>query len=422
MLLLAVLLGSLHVLHLRAAVPLSKVDELVHLDYLIRAAEPRAVLDETDSLAPETMREAACRRSYAQRFPPCGRPHYDPASFTWEGYNPSASHPPLYYLATGLTARALRVPFGGVTYATWGRLLGLAWVLAGCYLALRVGETFEVPRRVLVAVIVMVAAAPAQLAASTMVNPDASALFAGALVVFAAVQVDREAWRWWAMPLCSFIALALDPTNAVAVIAALGYLALRMVADAGPGRRPRLWAAASGAGGAIVSVLAWQVLFRVASTARDMTGSPGAAVYAVESLPARLVVGADALFSMFMPLTTGFEAPVMKTEAVALLTRAVALVLVGGLVGTVLRARLRERSAAMAMATIGAMVVAGPLFILRNFYLAGGYFPIPQRYGLSALPALAVIVGIAAATSVGRAVVYIAAFGLYLASLIALMT
>jgi hypothetical protein len=53
-----------------------------------------------------------------------------------------------------------------------------------------------------------------------------------------------------------------------------------------------------------------------------------------------------------------------------------------------------SRSAALATAVVIAMVATGPFFVLTNFYLQGIFVAIPARYGLSALAALTVLLGL----------------------------
>jgi len=88
-------------LHTRTYTELSPIDELQHIDYVIKAGEfepPRV----NDLVGFEAMSEAACRGVDAPGYvgPLCGLDEYDPANFQENGVNSAAGQFPFYYTAT----------------------------------------------------------------------------------------------------------------------------------------------------------------------------------------------------------------------------------------------------------------------------------------------------------------------------------
>ncbi|MEP4653141.1 MAG: hypothetical protein ABJ314_23410, partial [Ilumatobacter sp.] len=93
-------------LHVRAYTQLSPIDELQHIDYVIKAGdfEPPHV---NDPVGFEAMAEAACRSVDAPGYigPPCGLDRYDPEDFQENGVNTAARQFPVYYTITGVISR-----------------------------------------------------------------------------------------------------------------------------------------------------------------------------------------------------------------------------------------------------------------------------------------------------------------------------
>src|SRR6266511_2787444 len=174
----------------------SAVDEREHIDHLIRAAHGDVPRDGV-TLSQETLHELCSRGSEYIEWPRCKPGRLDPADYAVGGVNVAADTP-FYYLVTGPAARLLRaISPGWESLVTWGRVLGAAWLLAGFYLILRIGDRLDVPRWHLASALVLVAALPIVLTASTTVTPDASAIVVGAGGLLAALTWERtDQVRW----------------------------------------------------------------------------------------------------------------------------------------------------------------------------------------------------------------------------------
>jgi hypothetical protein len=171
---------------------------------------------------------------------------------------------------------------------------------------------------------------------------------------------------------------------------------------------------------AAIAVLAWRIAFYLAAHDVDVSQAPWVQVFRVEHLDADMVVGKDTLFGVFPPLY-GFIPPVLSTTAYELFTQA-ALILGGGvLIAASLRPKLHDRLSALGLATVAALVLTPPMFVIYNFVSAGAFFPVLPRTALAALPAVTIVAAGVSRTRIGVALLGVVAVGLYLSAAIALV-
>jgi hypothetical protein len=424
MLLLAVLVVTLNAVHVHRYTKVSPIDEVFHLDSLIEGSRLH-VVQEGDQLTQGAMREIACHGSDVRTFPPCGLPHYQPSDFAWKGYNEASGHTPFFYMATGLAARLLRAVTPVKGMMTWGRLLGSLWVLAGFYLILRIGSLLRVNRWSLVLALVLVAGAPAMLHAYTTINPDVTALPAGALVTLAAVAWERRVWRLWTLPATALVCVALDPTNVLVVLLVLVYFAVRMVSGlVGVALADRrswrdyLLGGGLAAVGPVVAMVGWRLVVALQASV-DWSGSPQEVAQKVTHLAPEQYRGADAFFAIFPPIL-GYIPPGLTTISRQIFALAAMYVVIAALIGPLLRLDLANRAAVLTLATTVTVIAAGPLLVLQNYVVNRTYFPIGNRYGLSLLPAIAIVLASTTQSRLGRCILGFVSIGLYLTTLRAL--
>jgi len=440
MLVLAVALLVLNVLTLRTVSQVSAIDEREHIDYLLRGSHGR-IGQNGDVLTQETLRELCSRGSDIVVWPPCTSGRLDPREFAPRGINIS-TQAPFYYLATGLSARALRAATPGwESLVTWGRALGTLWLLVGCYLVLRAGELLRIPRWLMVGALLLVAALPTQLHASTTVNPDATAFVTGAAVLLAVLAWERRGRGLWLLGIAAAAALAFDPTNAVGILVALAYLGLRALGatrGVGPEPRPSVArcsvAAAVIVAGGVVAVGGWEVGSRLlsppprqesATPAEHRKLDPNRASYPTEGLPVRRILSADSVFGMLPPVVDVAPPAERLSEPNAtwyrLFATAASIAILGVLISLCLRASLRERVPMVGVAVVVVLVVAGPLFELYRYYVDGFFEPVVPRFGISALPAVALVLAGVARDRIPLLVLSTVAAGLYATALLTLV-
>jgi hypothetical protein len=434
MLVLAGLLLTVNVMHVKDYSFLSLFDETQHVDYVLRAADGQVVIQPDDQLTQATLREAACHGSQTFAFPECGRDRYDAEDFLFRGLNSAAGHSPYYYLVTGQLANAFSaVPGAPDNLVTWARLLGSAWLLLGCYLTLRIADSLGIRRTLAVLALVLVAMTPVLLHGSTTVNPDATAFPSGALVLLACLAWERGR-TLWILAAAAFACAAFDPTNSVGLLLVLAYLGLRMtlpsfgVGDSVPQRPiPRRAAKSYAAGGLTViagglaAVLTWNIAYRLATDNRHLLElSPTHRPYEVDGLRLEWLVGSDAFFHNFPPIFSAV-ADVLETMPRALFTSASGFLIVGALFAVIMGARaINERFSALGFATLATLLLATPALVLYNFFIDGTYYEIPVRMELSLLPAVAIVLAGACSGRVARVLLALCAGGLWLAAVVPL--
>ena len=106
---------------------LSPIDELHHVDYLIKSADGE-LLRRGDVIGPETRKEGACRGVDAPGYSAdCG----DEAWLAGREFNTEEIQPPAYYFLTAWMARLLRPFIGTSSLVAAGRMVGAFWLGAG---------------------------------------------------------------------------------------------------------------------------------------------------------------------------------------------------------------------------------------------------------------------------------------------------
>jgi hypothetical protein len=448
MLVLAVLAILLNGLTVHKVTQVSPIDERDWMDFLVKAAHFQ-VDQGGDILSQETLRELCERGATFTAFPPCtpGKP-LNPKKFGYKGVNISG-HSPFYFWITAPVARVLRAtPINlppNDSLVTWGRLLGTVWLLVGVYFTLRIGDLFEVDRTMLAIALVLLIASPALLHANTIINPDVCAFPAGAGVLWAAVAWEKRRCRLWVVALAAILAAALDPTNSVGVLVAILYLGIRAIATASwnvrdrargtkePGPRSLAWysaAAAALVGGAFIANRGWDRLYTWLTIhvlprpdVVNLAGNPINKAYSLHGagIPIADFFKANTLFTMIPPMADVAPPSVRTGTAYFSFEMAAILLVTALIIGSALRARMNSPVQVLSVATLVTLIISGPLLVLYNYWTGGTFdSPVP-RYGLSALPAIAVVIAAACTNRTTKWVVGLVAAGLYASAVVALL-
>jgi len=391
-----VALGGLLVgLHVRDYERVSPSDELQHYDYLVRLMRDGEVVRRGDLFAEESLRTEACQGLDAPfSIPRCGLHRYRAGDFQEGGYNTAYIHPPTYYGISGAGAAALSAATGSDSLFTTGRLMGTVWLMGALALLwLAMGE-LGVPWSARAVSVVLVMTAPVVLEATATINPDATALFAGSSVLYAVLRWERHR-RWWPTALAATFALALKSTNIIALVVGLAYVGLRQLegrrasraSGSEPMPRESLVLAASILGGAGLVAILW-VGVSSAMALVPTEEIPMAARFHADSIGV-----ADVLRNTntgFTPLDTPYIPAELATAWAAPVAVLVDRLFLVGLGVAAFASPTGSRMRAIALATLVALAVVGPAFVVANFVLQGTYVDIPRRYGLAAVPGMVV--------------------------------
>lgn len=383
--------------HVLTFAKVSPIDEMVHIDYLLRS--PMDLPVRTGELLREpALREVACRGIDSGFEPPsCTDPVLRPQDFEIP-YNTASVHPPTYYVLTALPARVLAATSGVDSVVTAARLLGGLWLVAGLLVTYAVGRGRGLGRWPLVGLLLAVSAVPGVHYYASIVNPDAMSVLVGAVVLLLFDRWSRapHGRGWWLLALAAAVAAMVKVQN----ILLIGTLALALVvlgvggrswrerprpaADQGGGRFGYLKVPVLVSAAAVSLVAVWTVLVG-ALTVFDPGPLPvdfSVPAYPWERVPTE--VGA------FLPPLAGTRPLVTLGTGMLLPTYLATLVLGAGVIGSVMfRAGRLTRAlgtALLAMGLLGPSLLSGATYLLT-----GGYFPTPSRYGLALLPAMVLV-------------------------------
>lgn len=391
---------------------LSRIDEPTHADYAYQVAHFR-LPSAGSAIAPEIREHWSCVGQEGYELPECGT---DPGAwaFPYDGQNYNFAHPPLYYFAVGLPARALDAATG-LDFVSAARLMGIGWLGGGMFMMFVALRRWRVdPAAALIAPLLL-PAFPRVLHASTTVNPDAVAVLAGAAAVWLAARVFVEGSSDWRLPAALTAAAGLTKTiTAVPFIAIALLIVFRLVRDL----RVRRFARAD----LIVPVaigLAVLVPYGLWQAFQGGRGDPywtnplvGLNTRDVEGLP-----GSEWIETAFSGINLASEYYLQPPLDVALMVSWTRLlnILVIGAVFAVIVACAKEP----ARRSLGWMVMAGviiyPTVVQVQAYLNTAvpqYFPnVTGRYGLALIPGAVACIAIAAWKAGYRRLTYVLSLG-----------
>lgn len=249
-------------------------DEWAEFDYVDRIGMgeiPRL----GEFLLPSTLRAMACQRvAYPGiDWPSCDSPTLTPKQFGVHAYQYEAQQPPTYYAVTAVLRWIPHHLLGVRSLLTATRLTGIFWLVAGLLLLWGAGALMKIrPSRLAIGVLLL-GCSPWVLYESSIVNNNASGVFAGSLLAFVAALAWRRRGRWSivALSLTAFVVCTMDLANSlgVVVIAVLFLFLARVDRPAlGSVRSPRAlnphWVAHAAMAllGAALAVAGWYVAFR----------------------------------------------------------------------------------------------------------------------------------------------------------------
>lgn len=387
---------------------MSRIDEPTHADYAWRAAHleiPYA----GSVIAPEIRETWACVGQERYELPPCGS-EAGAWEFPYEGQQYNFSHPPLYYVAVGLPARALdAIP--GVDFLTAARLLGVLWLAGGMYMLYAALRRWRIDPASAIIAPLLLPAFPRVLHAVTTVNPDAAAVVIGASSVWLAARVfidDDADWRIAA--LLAGLAGMSKTITAIPFIA-LGALVTFRLVRAWRTRRPRgadLALVGGMAGAILIPYGLWQLWQGGRGDPNWQNPLVGLNTRDVVGLP-----GSEWIETAFTGLNLASEYYLQEPLDVALMvswTRVLNLLVIGAIFAVIVACAKEP-----ARRSLGWMMLAGaalyPTIVQIQAYLNTAvpqYFPqVTGRYGLALIPGAVACMVVAAHKARFRRLIYV---------------
>lgn len=386
----ALLVGIVHVPQHKT---LSPIDEYTYIDYLSKVPTQGYVHrgEQTGSYA---RTQLGCRGLRLLAPSPDDRCQVSVAAdngrFPFDGRTSADIYSPAYFMITWTLAQPLT--WFGVGLTDAGRAVGALWLAAAAvllYLSLRRLKVAALPA--LGTGLLIIGSLPAYWS-NTYVSTDATALPAGALMLYLAVRLDLRGKGvvWFALG-SAFVTL-LKVQNLAAVAAAALFLLLR-AGIAAYRERPSRWGwigrgfrdprALSAIIGVVAGVVA-QLLWLGLRTATAVGPSPD--MGAVPSLGVTQLLSQAGSFLGGAAAGVGDTYTVLRAQGL-LIQLVTTWLAIAGTIGLLIVSRWGRRRAAMALGVFIAVIVSAPLLTIATYVTLGTYpYPLPSRYGLSLLP------------------------------------
>ena len=390
--------------HVTSYTEIGPIDELQHIDYADKLGHftvPRF----PEEVSQRALGESACRGldSLFVISDSCGQASYEPTHFQEGGQNTAAFHPPLYYAIVGLPGRALAA-VTGTSAVGIERFFGAFWLGAALCLMLAAATRLGAPPWPTTAVLVAVASTAQVVYMHATVSNDATALFSGALCLWAVVRYRPGLWSSIGLVAVGVFAGATKLTNGFGVAVACLFAvfapwALAAATEAAIGWWARLRPAVLLGAGYAAATVAWQAVFTV-TRLQDPKDVAIFSRYKPAHLTLQLVVAqvpvyADPLRTTVPPyagvsgpthIARVFEGPVPAT-----VTLLVSFFLIAAAYGSWTLFSPGRRSAAAALGASASLLLllAGPVQYLAQ-YFASSAGQTQSRYAYSIVPAMAV--------------------------------
>ncbi|MDF2560606.1 MAG: hypothetical protein K0R99_2052 [Microbacterium sp.] len=379
----------------------SPIDEYVYIDYLAKVPTQFVVHrgEETGE--------------YARLYLSCNGVRtlgYYPADFCtdWQeadeetmpngGKTTADIYTPVYFGATWLLAQPL-VLLGISDITEAGRYTGVVWLAAAAVLLYLTLRRLRVDPVTAGSLGLLLVGSLSAYWSNTYISTDAMSLLAGSLMAFCLTMFLRGSrWVPWLFVGSAVLLTLAKMQNLMGVAAAAVTLIFWALADAfrrGRGAEGR-WRSLvrdrrviSAFAAVIVSVIAqgaWAVI-------RNMIVYDTRADQGVEApLSKRALV--EEVLRFFPGVSKGAIDPGLVGIAAQIASAVMAWVIVAGVIGLIAASRRGSRSESLALATFFVALVSGPLLAIATVVMAGYYFYLPARYGMSLLAFFLVCAGL----------------------------
>ena len=394
-------------LHQASYETLSPIDELQHVDYMIRAGEFDIPL-RNERVGQEAMAEAACRSVDAPGYegPRCGLDEYDPADFQENGFNTATAQFPPYYVVTGVAARALTEISVFDSKVTAARTLGAVWAGAAWSVAWYLMALLGIRRRARAVALALLLVTPLTIFhAGATVNADVSLMLTGALAVLATMKYEAGRLRWWWLPPIYAGLLFVEATNILSIAACGVYLVVRQGSDTTMPWRWRL---------APLVIPPSLFLFRteIAGRVHDalfppaertnvgdrVSSAPMFVNHRIDEVSIDKVLGQ--LSSTFTPVRNPYFSPPLRSQVTIAGVELTNWLLISLMFASAFVVATTDRAAWWARVTMAALLAAGPFYTFYFAYFSNQDFPAPARFALPLVPLMVVVA--APAIEVGR--------------------
>lgn len=403
--LLALVSSSFVAVHVPQNTQISPLDEYVYIDYLSKVPTQGFVRsgEETGDLARS---EIACRGviNYGTYGDPCGAPTHDSDSlYPYGGQTGADLYTPLYFATTWVIAQ----PFvaAGVGLLDAGRLVGMVWLSLGTCLLFGLLRALGTPRPVALGLPLLVIATPAIFWATTYISTDAPTLAVCAGVAWAGVAVYQRRLAVWWLPVLAVLAVLFKLQNlGIVGVVAVGLIVITIV-DVSRRRSRAIRGSRTWATGkivlrdrlvwtsvvSVVAVFAAQAIWMVFRSGEALRGVVKAQIDSVQNQFSATSLLRESLKFVFTVGQGGASGNLIGIAVAALLTAAS----LAAIVGVLLKPQgVPASTVVVAGSTLAVALAMGPALVIATTLAVGYSVPLPERYGISLLPAFIGCIGL----------------------------
>lgn len=375
---------------------ISPIDEYAYIDYVAKVPD-QGVVRQGEKTGDFARRYLLCHGvavlpDFGPNTVACADPDatVNDRSFPHGGFATSDIYTPLYFGVAWAVAEGLGV--FGVDLVDAARLSGALWLALAAVLLYLGALWLGASRSAAGAASLLMTASPLAFWSNTYVSTDATAFFAGSLILVLGLGVinGRVKPMWFAV--ASVLVLLLKFQNFVAVGAMVLTFILLVLDRRFRGRSPRtqfrrdplVRAALLAVGASVIAQIVW-----VAVRAAIATGeSPDQGVGSPWSL-VRIAIDATTFFPGVMD-TPNSAADTGQFLVVWLLK----LLIIGGVLSAIFASRRSEIVGHLATSALVVGILAAPLLALVIQVIAGGYIIPVARYGAALVPFFMVTVAV----------------------------
>ncbi|TFD53384.1 hypothetical protein E3T46_03455 [Cryobacterium sp. Hh11] len=372
---------------------ISPIDEFVYIDYLAKVSTEGVVErgEETGDYAREYF---ACHgvSMYTEPQPAlCFGPNFaEDSQYPFGGVTSADLYTPLYFGTTWLMVQPIQ--WAGVQdLAQAGRYAGSIWLAFALVFMFAALRRIGISRWVGLGLGLLLAGSLPAYWSHTFVSTDATALPAGAVMLYLAIVFMQTRRFGWLLISASAIVTLFKLQNLTAVAA----VALGLVVYAGVewfGRsdlrvKERILRAVKDrrtvvAVSAVVAGIFVQAVWTVIRSVIAVGPAPDQLVS--EPIGFRALI--SEMFKFFPNAVNGATAPQSLGVNGVIVASLFAIIAVAGVLGLIASGDRRSWGFSLAVGTLVVSLVAGPALAVANLATSGFYFSLPSRYGLALVP------------------------------------
>lgn len=368
---------------------ISPIDEYVYLDYTAQVFDV--------GILPQGSQTGDVARNYISCLGVSGYGKFNPEAcnsgdysnkdqYPYSGKSSADIYPPFYFWVAAASANSLKT-VANLDFLTGARLSGFFWLSASALLAYFSLRKLKVSKIMsFSAGVILVTSLPAWWS-NTFISTDATAMFAGSISFFGFLSFAQGKWKTWHLILLSVLLTLLKFQNIMAV----GFLALMIlllpltaknVLDNFEIKQQKFKSVAFTAISILLSALTAQILFLLLR--KSMAIGP----IAQQGVQGKLTVGSlIAETTKFISGMTWGSSSSETLPSVAVVSAIITgWILIGGTVAASVSQNKFGMRVALGYAWIAVAMISAPLLGIAIQVMAGPYFSLPARYGLSLFP------------------------------------